>query len=259
MPPGIRKLVTSADTLHIHKILGAAVLCSFAYTYAYAWPTTGSLGASTALIWMHVALSASGAQFRVPLRRVRKWPTMIWKEYQLHAVVFSLRPLAVAYTPPGYARAACVAAVHVAADLVTFIYGRSGHTTVRGNHDRDKSPRIRGLMRSYAAYQWLVLGSHLAGNDGVQLGYNALIAIQSSAFCMTLHRKGVIRWQTHAIVYLACIFVSASYVIATVPTSLVVGAAVAGVARAAGMDKYVVWYSFWCAYGTGGSFVERRI
>ena len=241
----LHKLFTHADPFHVHKVLGAAALISFMYTYAYAWPTTGSLGASRSLIWLHVALSASGIQFRVPLRRVRAWPTMIWEEYRLHAIVFSLRPLVVAYTPPGPVRAMGVAAVHALADIVTARYGSPGHSTVRGNHQRDKSWRIRVLMRTYAAYQWLALASHLVGVDGVQLGYNAFIAIQSSAFCMTLHRKGLIRWQTHAAVYLACTGASAAYICATVPSLVVVAAACAGAVRANGVNKYVAWGCFW--------------
>ena len=33
------------------------------------------------------------------------------------------------------------------------------------------------------------------------LAFNALIAIQSSAFLMTLNRKGLINWYTHAFWY----------------------------------------------------------
>ena len=245
MKHGWRKLFTSADHFHVHKILGVAVLLSFARCYLYMWPTSGTLGANIPLIWLHVCLSLSGGQFNVPRKRVRAWPTMIWAEYKWHAVCFSFRPLVVAYTAPGPVRAAGIMAVHLSADAITRHHGTPNHSTVRGNHERDKSKRIRILMGLYAAYQWLALGTHLVGTDGVQLGYNALIAIQASAFCMTLHRKGLIRWQTHAAVYTACICLSAAYICSTVPPLVVVAAACAGAVRAAGVNKYVVWAGFW--------------
>jgi hypothetical protein len=40
------------------------------------------------------------------------------------------------------------------------------------------------------------------------LGYNALIAIQSSAFLMTLKRKSIIRWKAHAFWYSVALFLS---------------------------------------------------
>jgi len=139
-------------------------------------------------------------------------------------------------------------AVHIGADIATAVYGSPGSSTVRGDHKRDKSARIHMLMNSYAMYQWIALGSHLVGTDGVQLGYNSLVAIQSSAFCMTLHRKGLIRWQTHAAVYMMCIGLSAAYICATVPLAVVMAAAFVGVVRAAGGNKYLLWGIFWFMY-----------
>ena len=42
----------------------------------------------------------------------------------------------------------------------------------------------------------------------MDLGYNTLIAIQSSAFLMTLFRKGLIRWYTHAFWYSVALIMS---------------------------------------------------
>ena len=61
----------------------------------------------------------------------------------------------------------------------------------------------------YAFYQFTALGSHLIPNDRLMdLGYNTLIAIQSSAFLMTLFRKGLIRWPTHAFWYSVALIMS---------------------------------------------------
>ena len=45
----------------------------------------------------------------------------------------------------------------------------------------------------------------------MDLGYNNLIAIQSSAFLMTLVRKGLVRWYTHAFWYSVALILSWMY------------------------------------------------
>ena len=61
----------------------------------------------------------------------------------------------------------------------------------------------------YAFYQFSAVGSHIIPNARLMdLGYNALIAIQSSAFLMTLFRKGLIRWYTHATWYSIALILS---------------------------------------------------
>jgi hypothetical protein len=239
------KLVTSHDPYHVHKTLGLGCLSSFLYHYGVNWPLTGSLGATTPILLLHVALSCSGIQFTVPAQRILKWPTMIWEEYRLHAVVFSFRALPVAWLDPGLPRAVCIAAVHMAADEVTRHWGRDGNTTVRGDHDRAKSRRLWWMTRSYAVYQYLALASHLVGRNGMDLGYNSFIAVQSSAFCMTLHRKGLITWKSHAIVYLICIALSAGFIVQSLPWWQIALALCAGYARMHGLPKYPLWILYW--------------
>ena len=91
-----RKLVTKEDRYHLHKTFGTLALVSFGYRYFYMWPATGHLGLemdtpSIATMAVHTLLSITSLPFRVPLRRIRKQPTMIWQEYRLHAVIFTLR------------------------------------------------------------------------------------------------------------------------------------------------------------------------
>lgn len=69
----------------IHKVTGLFALGSFAYRYLYRWPISGSLGFRGSLFdWftmlMHVTLSASSIQFKVPSLRQPRRPTMIWHE-----------------------------------------------------------------------------------------------------------------------------------------------------------------------------------
>merc|ERR1712032_319200 len=48
------------------------------------------------------------------------------------------------------------------------------------------------------------------------MGYNALIAIQSSAFLMTLYRKRIIRGRTHMAVYSFCLVLSSYHIFRTI-------------------------------------------
>lgn len=244
------KLVTSHDPYHIHKTLGASCLLSFVYHYGIIWPSTGSLGASWPVLALHTALSVSGLMFTVPAERIKRWPTMIWEEYRQHAVVFSFRAPIVAALD-GLPRLVGIALVHLAADEVTRQFGKPGNTTVRGDHANERpSWRLYLMTRSYAYYQYLALASHLVGKNSMDLGYNAFIAVQSSAFCMTLHRKGIITWKGHAVAYLVCIALSALFIVQSLPPWQVALALAFGYARTRGAEKYPLWLLYWAVIHT---------
>ena len=74
------------------------------------------------------------------------------------------------------------------------------------------------------------------------MGWNSLIAIQSSAFLMTLFRKGLIRWKSHAFWYGLCLVVSYLYIFKTMPLSIWPETAVVFALRVyLGMNKYLHW------------------
>ena len=79
----------------------------------------------------------------------------------------------------------------------------------------------------------------------MDLAYNAYIAVQSSAFCMTLHRKGIITHYTHANVYFVCIGISAAFIVQSLPYWQTCLALVAGYARMQNVDKYPLWLLYW--------------
>lgn len=112
-----------------------------------------------------------------------------------------------------------VATCHLVADYVTARFGKPGESTVRGRIDREKEglrplkPNIWWLTRFYAFYQISAVISHIIPSPRtMDLGYNTLIAIQSSAFLMTLFRKGLIAWYWHAIGYTLCLVISMFHV-----------------------------------------------
>lgn len=240
----LRKLSTSQDRFHIHKTLGASALLSFAVHYGVHWPRTGALAASWPALLLHIALSTSAIQFNVPAKRIQKWPTMMWEEYRLHAIVFSYRALVVAVLD-GFPRLVGIGLIHLAADWVSAVFGTPGDTTVRGDHAREKSPRTRAMTRGYAMYQYLALASHLVGHNSMDLAYNAFIGVQSSAFCMTLHRKGIITWKGHAAVYSACIALSAAFIVQSLPWWQTALALACGALRFQKVDKYPLWLMYW--------------
>jgi hypothetical protein len=131
-------------------------------------------------------------------------------------------------------------AVHLAVDYVTTIYGSPGVTAVR-NH---KTLTFKWLGLFYSYYQIAAVASHIIWCDDRMgdLGYNTLIAIQSSAFLMTLKRKNIIKWYTHAFWYSLALALSYYYMWVARGTYFFIFAAVAFFFRAYfSMNKYLIW------------------
>jgi hypothetical protein len=105
----------------------------------------------------------------------------------------------------------------------------------------------KAVLRFYAFYQFSALGSHLLPHARLpDLGYNALIAIQSSALLMTLFRKGLVRYYTHGIWYTFALIISLNYMAAASPGYWVhLKVLTVFLMRIKlGMDKYLIWTIF---------------
>lgn len=268
----IMKLKTKEDPIHLHKTLGMLSLSHFLYRYAWVYPTTGELGFEDhdtkdwLAVAIHQALATSSLIFTVILHRIMDKPTIIWEEYRLHAIVFSLRGASVfvfhALWPaiedparPGHYGSdlqcvcllALIVAHHIVVDLITKWYGNPAETTVRGDGKR-AGPKFKRLMRFYSLYQFLALGGHLTVHKfGCDNGWNPMIAVQSSAFCMTLYRKRLIRGKTHALIYSVCLLVSALHIVRIMDgyEHFLLKVFCAYFMRVQlGVDKYVIWTLF---------------
>jgi hypothetical protein len=181
---------------------------------------------------------------------------IIWEEYRLHAIVFSVRCMSVylfATLNPfegtlfeRIALPALVLAHHMMADKITEWYGaKDGTTTVRVKDNQGKA--ISAILRFYAFYQFSALASHLQPNARLaDLGFNALIAIQSSAFLMTLYRKGLITDSTHGFFYTGCLVISMFHIFRNNFNILFFGKlGVCFVLRTKfRLNKYVMWTGF---------------
>ena len=258
------------DPGHAHAFLGLCSVASFIYRYGTVYLRQGTLGfegvsvANCITMALHLALSTSSMFFRVLKTRIMKRPMIIWEEYRLHAIVFTLRCVAVFLLAAAglgqnrYALGLTVGAHHLIADLVTRRHGRPDSSTVRvddaGLQNRITSQygRLNALlstagMRFYSFYQFSAIASHITPNARMaDLGWNALIAIQSSAFLMTLYRKGIIRSETHALLYTGCLCVSLFHIHDCFRSWLLF--AKIGVAFAARVllrwNKYIIWIVF---------------
>eukprot|EP00286_Rhodomonas_abbreviata_P029008 CAMPEP_0181315448 /NCGR_PEP_ID=MMETSP1101-20121128/15384_1 /TAXON_ID=46948 /ORGANISM="Rhodomonas abbreviata, Strain Caron Lab Isolate" /LENGTH=363 /DNA_ID=CAMNT_0023422663 /DNA_START=35 /DNA_END=1126 /DNA_ORIENTATION=- len=256
------KLFTNEDHLQLHKFLGIMSLISFMYRYFYVYPTTGTLGFDGswfdhATIACHILLSTSSLIFHVIARRLMGRPMIIWEEYRLHAIVFSTRCMSVYLLGilrpfqdmPLLERIMVPAVVlthHVVADWITARYGsKDGSTTVRMKDQH--TPEIKSVLRFYAFYQFSALASHLQPHARLaDLGFNTFIAIQSSAFLMTLYRKGLVSEVSHAMWYTFCLLVSMFHIFRNCGNALFLAKLTAAYVLRTEfrMNKYLLWAGF---------------
>jgi hypothetical protein len=229
----LSKLMTREDPYHLHKTLGILSLINFIYRYGYVYLSHGNLGYNGSadnkhlqlLNWLtmlvHTCLALSSIIFRVPKKRINNKPMVIYEEYRQHAMVFTVRCLIVFTIATAFPNAATwwapvgVMACHLLADRITSIHGVEGNTAVRATAKHQKlSPFYQVVGKLYSLYQFLAIGSHILPNARLSdLAFNAIIAIQSSAFMMTLYRKRIIRGRTHMVVYAACLLISGFHIV----------------------------------------------
>jgi hypothetical protein len=210
--------------------------------------------------WMtmlvHLMLAFSSILFRVPKKRIDTKPMVIYEEYRQHAMVFTLRCFSVFAAAilwhdnrPAYVVPLVVFAHHLKADQITAVHG-SGNTAVRAASAKLKSTSIyKKVALFYSFYQFLAIASHICPNERLaDLAYNAIIAIQSSAFMMTLYRKRIIRGRTHMLVYSGCLILSGFHIFRCIGLSKTLLVAMTFAARInlprAYSNKYVLWALF---------------
>lgn len=250
-----KKLFTHEDVFNIHKILGFLALIHFIYRYFYVLPTTNTLGFGrnylfdTCCLALHLALSYSSIIFNVLKHRIPERPLIIYQEYRLHAMVFTTRAVLVSlfgmynYLIPTeyhyYILTLLILSISIIVDLITYKFGTPGITAVRNNNDSS----IKPLRLAYAYYQFIAMGSHLLLNPKMcDLGFNGIIAIQSSAFLMTLKRKSIIRWYSHAFWYTFALILSSYYIWYVKNTSFMVYILCLFIIRVKfNVSKYIIW------------------
>ena len=262
-----KKLITKEDGNHLHKTLGGLVLLSFIYRYFIVYPMIGTLGFEDGLsifnlltMFLHISLSCSSLIFHVLTKRLINRPMIIWEEYRQHAIVFSLRAFSVylfgvfrPFRPENgwnenveYLALYCLVMFHhLIVDDITRRHGSTEHTTVRVKDSFSFYTTI--ILRFYAFYQMIALAGFLIPNNNlVEISFNTLIAIQSSAFLMTLYRKNLISGMTHGIWYTSALIISAFHIFRVYGgTSFLVKAIGVFIFRTQfRFSKYFVWFLF---------------
>lgn len=255
----VRKLFTEEDKYFIHKVLGLIALISFIYRYFIILPSTGTLGFSNdyfsyITISLHMLLSMSSLIFHVLSSRIAENPLIIYEEYRIHAILFTLRSFFVTIigmnqdylgkTTSSTLLVVSILIIHLLVDYVTYLHGTPGITAVR-HLDKDEGINKLG-KRFYSYYQFLALASHLILNNySHDLGFNTIIAIQSSAFLMTLKRKNISGWRTHAFFYLLCLFLSTYYIFLVKGYMFMVYVAFLFAFRVFfDINKYLIWFGY---------------
>lgn len=260
------KLFTREDHFHMHKIFGFFAIFNFFVRYSVIYWTEGTLNViGTVNDWiMMVALIAvplAALQFDVPAKRMMKKPMVIWEEYRLHAIVFSLRGFSVylfgLFAPDisykWLLQFAFIMGHHLVVDEITQRHGSAGHTTVRvqNAHVREEMTVTKAIKRSYSLYQFLALASHLVPSVFTpEAGFNAFVAVHSSAFLMTLYRKRVIRGRAHFLVYTLCLMLSVYHIIRMFPERLFLATVLFGFLLRVKLhfSKYAIWFGFCFAH-----------
>lgn len=269
----LQKLVTHEDPIHLHKILGLSSLMSYFFRYFIEYPTTGSLGFIDGSLFdwltltLHITLSSSSLIFHVLRYRITNRPMIIWEEYRLHAIVFSVRSFSCfIFSQMGLVNWVSlkqylfIMAHHLVVDEITRRYGRGeGETTVRNKHDKVSNYSL--VLKGYSFYQFAALASQLTPHpNSSDLGFNALIAIQSSAFLMTLYRKNIIAYHGHAFWYSFCLLISLFHMMRLITDPVYwMKVALAFFLRTKGVNKYLIWGLFSSAVALQGPYASPDV
>jgi hypothetical protein len=197
-------LVTDHDILHIHKLLGFGCLTHYAYRI-FNKMVHGSMGfeSKPMIAYLtpiaHLSLSLSSFIFPVPEYRFN-CKTIIWKELQLHNVIFTSRSVFIMYHSLMcknydawyyYTRLGIVVAHHMMADIVSSVYQKDNKTSTR-DIPYSNNTLLNYLLKKYYAFSQLVAVSNLMLTRGYENPFIIMFPIHLSTFLMTLVRKNII-------------------------------------------------------------------
>lgn len=218
-----QQLFTHHDRYHLHKVLGFGCLFNFflriywliangsMYIYADGQPLLLSLLIPIA----HLTLSLSSLIFQVPLTRLNS-KIIIWKELQLHNMVFTSRSATIMiysivcirndidmsskyYYLYLVGKLALVVLHHLLADYITAKYNTNEKTTTRDINWTNIPDNVRRLVKQYYAIcQILAINSLIltdndkTGSGVMEAAFLVMFPIQLSTFLMTLVRKSII-------------------------------------------------------------------
>jgi len=196
-------LITHHDFLHLHKILGFGCLIHYGYRF-YLKAVYDNMfldvGINKLFPLVHLGLSLSSFIFKVPYHRfVNK--TIIWKELQLHNIIFTSRSICLMYYSIYFkplnsyyylTKLGIVLGHHYLADVVSNKYINNDLTTTRDISYDTENMYLIWINRKYYAISQLFATAGLLIGTKPDLCFMTMFPIQLSTFLMTLVRKGII-------------------------------------------------------------------
>jgi hypothetical protein len=205
-------LITHHDYLHIHKILGVGCLIHYGYRFWLKYKYGQMFNSDNYYLpAVHLGLSLSSFIFKVPTIRYQN-STIIWKELQLHNIIFTSRSVFMIYhsmlfnyiNKDSYyynhyyylSRLALILGHHYVADLMTNKYQNNNLTTTRDIIYNTKDSFINKIIikanKYFYSISQIIATTTLLLSKNYETGYLIMFPIQLSAFLMTLVRKRII-------------------------------------------------------------------
>jgi len=194
-------LITEHDKFHFHKILGFGSLIHYFYRFILKLVYGSMFIENGYYPLFHLLLSLSSFIFKVPVQRfINK--TIIWKELQLHNIIFTSRSVFMIYhcrnlDPNNYlfyyiSRFIIILSHHLIADIITNKYQNNNLTTTRDIIYQSDNKILIKLNKYFYSISQLIATTILLLSQNEENGLIILFPIQLSAFLMTLVRKQLI-------------------------------------------------------------------
>lgn len=185
------------DYLNLHKSLGFGCLIHYGYRFYLKFKyDTMFLDINPYYPLFHLGLSLSSFIFKVPIKRFLN-RTIIWKELQLHNIIFTSRSIFIIYHSIFFktydiyfylTKLCIILSHHYLADIVSNKYINNDLTTtrdIRGEYGNN-------IIKKFYAISQIIATTNLLIIINPDSSFTIMFPIQLSAFLMTLVRKGII-------------------------------------------------------------------
>lgn len=196
----LTKLFSHSDYLHIHKILGFGCLFNYFLRFYYKYKY-GTMFIDSYTPLFHLGLSLSSFIFKVPILRLNT-KTIIWKELQLHNIIFTSRSIFIiyhslyfkSYNPKLFylTKLGIISIHHYIADIISNKYQNNDKTTTRNIPYDTNNKLLIYLNKKFYAISQIIATTTLLTTNNEDNGFLIMFPIQLSTFLMTLVRKDII-------------------------------------------------------------------
>jgi hypothetical protein len=194
-------LITSHDYFNIHKFMGFGILAHYGYRFSLKLLYNDMFLKPDIFPLLHLGLSLSSFIFKVPKYRYLS-RTIIWKELQLHNIIFTSRSVCMIYHSLFFnnnndykyyiSRLFIIITHHYLADIVSTKYQNNELTTTRDIKYDNGNKYLIKINKYFYAISQLIATTTLLLSTNQDNGFSIMFPIQLSAFLMTLVRKGLI-------------------------------------------------------------------